>query len=212
MFKELIAKYSKRKKGVEMLTIQSVEDEKLFDINITRYDNLFKVEVSDYISIIDYVERMKEIDQFNLLDLICNGVLWNSKSQQVNKGTYYVVINDGFLYNVFVGENKIIIDERVKVGDHTEQRHIISHENGDYNYTHFKHDEIGSTYYTMYYSNKGFPIKAFELSKEDAYSGVQELLSNIELIPNMDSIIDVNRLRDKILEDLIPSSGVCLKK
>lgn len=205
MLKEFIEKYLRRKKEVKQEVIQPVEEKKEFDISISRSNNIFMVEVSDYISIIDYVERMKDIDHFNLLDLICNAVIWNGKRQQVNKGTYYVTINDGYLYNVFIGEDEIAIDERVKVDDHTEQRHISLHSD-DYNYSSFRHDKVGSTYYTMYYSKKGFPIKNFELSEEDAYEEINGVLSNIELIPGICDIVDVKQFRTKVLEDLVPSN------
>ncbi|MBE6145524.1 MAG: hypothetical protein E7171_02770 [Firmicutes bacterium] len=211
MFKELIDKYLRRKKVVEE-KIQPVEEKQVFDISISRCNNVFMVDVSDYVTIGDYVERMHEIDNYNLLDLIGNAVLWNSKRQRVNKGTYYVIMHDGYLYNILLGEEETIIDERVKVDDHTVEKHIDLHKNGDYNFTHFKHDKVGSTYYTMYYSKKGFPIKNFELSKEDAYELISDLLSRFELVPSSDNILDVNMFRDNVLDDLVPKSDGVSKK
>lgn len=211
MLKELIDKYLRRKKVVEE-KIQPVEEKQVFDISISRCNNVFIVDVSDYVTIGDYVERMHEIDNYNLLDLIGNAVLWNSKRQRVNKGTYYVIMHDGYLYNILLGEEETIIDERVKVDDHTVEKHIDLHKNGDYNFTHFKHDKVGSTYYTMYYSKKGFPIKNFELSKEDAYELISDLLSRFELVPSSDNILDVNMFRDNVLDDLVPKSDGVSKK
>ena len=211
MFKELIDKYLRRKKLVEE-KIQPVEEKQVFDISISRCNNVFMVDVSDYVTIGDYVERMHEIDNYNLLDLIGNAVLWNSKRQRVNKGTYYVIMHDGYLYNILLGEEETIIDERIKVDDHTVEKHIDLHKNGDYNFTHFKHDKVGSTYYTMYYSKKGFPIKNFELSKEDAYELISDLLSRFELVPSSDNILDVNMFRDNVLDDLVPKSDGVSKK
>ena len=211
MFKELIDKYLRRKKVVEE-KIQPVEEKQVFDISISRCNNVFIVDVSDYVTIGDYVERMHEIDNYNLLDLIGNAVLWNSKRQRVNKGTYYVIMHDGYLYNILLGEEETIIDERIKVDDHTVEKHIDLHKNGDYNFTHFKHDKVGSTYYTMYYSKKGFPIKNFELSKEDAYELISDLLSRFELVPSSDNILDVNMFRDNVLDDLVPKSDGVSKK
>ena len=211
MFKELIDKYLRRKKVVEE-KIQPVEEKQVFDISISRCNNVFIVDVSDYVTIGDYVERMHEIDNCNLLDLIGNAVLWNSKRQRVNKGTYYVIMHDGYLYNILLGEEETIIDERIKVDDHTVEKHIDLHKNGDYNFTHFKHDKVGSTYYTMYYSKKGFPIKNFELSKEDAYKLISDLLSRFELVPSSDNILDVNMFRENVLDDLVPKSDGVSKK
>lgn len=211
MLKELIDKYLRRKKVVEE-KIQPVEEKQVFDISISRCNNVFMVDVSDYVTIGDYVERMHEIDNCNLLDLIGNAVLWNSKRQRVNKGTYYVIMHDGYLYNILLGEEETIIDERIKVDDHTVEKHIDLHKNGDYNFTHFKHDKVGSTYYTMYYSKKGFPIKNFELSKEDAYKLISDLLSRFELVPSSDNILDVNMFRENVLDDLVPKSDGVSKK
>ena len=211
MLKELIDKYLRRKKVVEE-KIQPVEEKQVFDISISRCNNVFIVDVSDYVTIGDYVERMHEIDNYNLLDLIGNAVLWNSKRQRVNKGTYYVIMHDGYLYNILLGEEETIIDERIKVDDHTVEKHIDLHKNGDYNFTHFKHDKVGSTYYTMYYSKKGFPIKNFELSKEEAYELISDLLSRFELVPGSDNILDVNMFRDNVLDDLVPKSDGVSKK
>ena len=70
----------------------------------------------------------------------------------------------------------------------------------------------GYALYTMYYSKKGFPIKSFELSKEDAYEGISELLSRFELIPGVSDILDINVFRSSILDDLVLTSDGVSKK
>lgn len=212
MLRELIDKYLKKKKRVQEVSIQPVEEKQEFDINISRCNNIYMIDVSDYITIGDYVERMHEIDKYNLLDLLGNAVLWNGRRQRVNKGNYVVIIHNGYVYNVLLGEEETIIDERVKVGDHTVEKHITLHNDGDYNYTHFKHDKVGSTYYTMYYSKGGFPIKNFELSKEAAYEGISDLLNRFEAVPGSSDILDVNSIRRSVLEDLIPKNDGVIKK
>ena len=211
MLRELIEKYLKKKKRVQEVSTQPVEEKQEFDINISRCNNIYMVDVSDYITIGDYVERMHEIDKYNLLELLGNAVLWNGRRQKVNKGSYFVIMHDGYLYNILLGDEETIIDERVKVDDHTVEKHITLHNDGDYNYTHFKHDKVGSTYYTMYYSKDGFPIKNFELTKEAAYDGIDGLLSRFELIPGSSDILDIDMFRKKVLDDLIPSEGVIKK-
>lgn len=210
MFKELIEKYL-NKKVIKPID-QDLEEKQQFDITITRNNNVFKIDVSDYISIVDYVDRMEEIDNFNLLNLLGNAVLWNSKRQYVNKGIYFVIIHGDYLYNVLLGEDKTIIDERIKVDDHTVEKRVDLDINGEYNYTHFKHDKAGSTYYTRYYSKSGFPIPSLELSKDDAYQGISEVLSNIELVPGIENVLDVNMFRSKILDDMVPQSDSVAKK
>lgn len=211
MLRELIEKYLKKKKRVQEVSTQPVEEKQEFDINISRCNNIYMIDVSDYITIGDYVERMHEIDKYNLLELLGNAVLWNGRRQKVNKGSYFVIMHDGYLYNILLGDEETIIDERVKVDDHTVEKHITLHNDGDYNYTHFKHDKVGSTYYTMYYSKDGFPIKNFELTKEAAYDGIDGLLNRFELIPGSSDILDTNIFRKKVLDDLMPSEGVIKK-
>ncbi len=211
MLRELIEKYLKKKKRVQEVSTQPVEEKQEFDINISRCNNIYMVDVSDYITIGDYVERMHEIDKYNLLELLGNAVLWNGRRQKVNKGSYFVIMHDGYLYNILLGDEETIIDERVKVDDHTVEKHITLHNDGDYNYTHFKHDKVGSTYYTMYYSKDGFPIKNFELTKEAAHDGISGLLSRFELIPGSNDILDIDMFRKNVLDDLIPSEGVIKK-
>ena len=211
MLRVLIEKYLKKKKRVQEVSTQPVEEKQEFDINISRCNNIYIVDVSDYITIGDYVERMHEIDKYNLLELLGNAVLWNGRRQKVNKGSYFVIMHDGYLYNILLGDEETIIDERVKVDDHTVEKHITLHNDGDYNYTHFKHDKVGSTYYTMYYSKDGFPIKNFELTKEAAHDGISGLLSRFELIPGSNDILDIDMFRKNVLDDLIPSEGVIKK-
>ena len=211
MLRVLIEKYLKKKKRVQKVSTQPVEEKQEFDINISRCNNIYMVDVSDYITIGDYVERMHEMDKYNLLELLGNAVLWNGRRQKVNKGSYFVIMHDGYLYNILLGDEETIIDERVKVDDHTVEKHITLHNDGDYNYTHFKHDKVGSTYYTMYYSKDGFPIKNFELTKEAAHDGISGLLSRFELIPGSNDILDIDMFRKNVLDDLIPSEGVIKK-
>lgn len=211
MLRVLIEKYLKKKKRVQEVSTQPVEEKQEFDINISRCNNIYMVDVSDYITIGDYVERMHEMDKYNLLELLGNAVLWNGRRQKVNKGSYFVIMHDGYLYNILLGDEETIIDERVKVDDHTVEKHITLHNDGDYNYTHFKHDKVGSTYYTMYYSKDGFPIKNFELTKEAAHDGISGLLSRFELIPGSNDILDIDMFRKNVLDDLIPSEGVIKK-
>jgi hypothetical protein len=64
----------------------------------------------------------------------------------------------------------------------------------------------------MYYSKSGFPIKNFELSKEDAYEGIDGLLTRFEETPGCSKILDVDSFRKSILDDLIPKSDGVVKK
>ena len=61
MLKELFEKYLKRKKevGPEVVQVVETEPKEEFDITISRDDHVLKVEISDYVKMVDYYERMK---------------------------------------------------------------------------------------------------------------------------------------------------------
>ena len=95
MFEKILNKI-RNIKNKEIIAEAKTEDfseikKENFNINIDKIDDVLKMEISDYITITDYVEKMREIDKHNLLDLVCNSVLWNSKRQLVNKGIYYIL-------------------------------------------------------------------------------------------------------------------------
>ena len=65
------------------------------DILISRQENYDKVTVADYYTINEYIEKMKEIDKWNIEEQLNTSVVWNSERQKVNKGTYYVFGKNG---------------------------------------------------------------------------------------------------------------------
>lgn len=84
-------------------------------VNFMEEYNFYKIEISDYISIFDYVNWKKANDKCHVLDLLCNSVLWSNEKQKVNKGTYFVINANKCLYNILFTLEKIIIDERMSV-------------------------------------------------------------------------------------------------
>ena len=76
------------------------EEEEEFTLTTSKEDNVFKVEISDYIKIMNYVKRFKENDPYKLYDSISNNILRNGDRQRVNKGTYFVIYEANRLYNV----------------------------------------------------------------------------------------------------------------
>lgn len=71
------------------------------------------MKISDYITITDYVERMRQIDNLGLEKMVFNHVLWNSNKQKVNKGTYYVINTLNGIYNILINDELLIINERI---------------------------------------------------------------------------------------------------
>ena len=211
MFDKLISKLKKERhqlqKTVDEHVPEYIEEKPSFDITIVKENNLFKMEISDYISIVDYVERTNLIDKFGVRDMISNGVLWNSGKQQVNKGTYYVLVIDNRLYNILINGDYLAIDERTKKDDITEERIIdFNISSNSYNYFSAKHDKTGDTFYTKYYSKPEFDFGKLNLSKDEAYEGINKVITNLANIEEITGIIDVNLLKTHILNDICAAS------
>lgn len=160
MFRNLIDKLKINKKQLQNFNIDDnfdntlIEEESNFKIDIS-IEN--KIEISNYISIIDFVNKKNSSDEYRILDLLCNCVLWNGRRQQVNKGLYYVINTSNGLYNILFTDEKVKIDERTKIelDEQTQKENIIQERvitfninNDEYYYFSAKHDKIGDTFYT----------------------------------------------------------------
>ena len=202
MFKELINKLKKKKQRLQDLT-DTQSEKASFNISISKEYGIYKIEVSDYVSIIDYADYVKLIDKYGITEKISNGVLWNSRKQKVNKGTYYVLIVENRLYNILVNDNDFILDERTQIENITEERILEFNTNsGDYHYFSAKHDKTGNTFYTRYYSKKRLDLGKLNFSKEEAYEEVNNVISNLSNIGEITEIIDTNLLEINILNDI----------
>lgn len=223
MSKDLIDKLKVTKKNLQNSIINNkniknkpVEEHYNFKITISAEKNIYKVEISDYISISDYIQKMKSSDEFRILHLICNSVLWNSDKQKVNKGTYYVITIDNGIYNILLTEEKIKINKRtkIKIDEQTQKENITQERvitfdinNNEYHYFSAKHDKIGNTFYTRYYSkNRLFSLGALDLSREETYDEIKSIIYNLESIEGIQNILDVQLLKDNILDDLCNNS------
>lgn len=162
-----------------------------FEILLSQENKFFKMEISDYISIVDYEERMKKIDNFGLESMISASVLWNSKRQKVNKGTYFVIKINNRLYNILISDGNLIIDERTNIEQIIEER-IIRLENNNYWCTFFKHDIAGNTFYTRYYNTCDFSLGTLDLTKEETIEILGSVIDNLRNIDGIDDIIDLS--------------------
>lgn len=218
MLKELINNLKNKRKqfnGCKTYTDldRKAQLEEKFELSIEKVSNdSFKIQLSDYIPIINFVDRMKLIDKYDVLDLLCNAVLWNSSKQKVNKGTYYVIRTNDYLYNILINDNKVIVDERTKkeFDEQTRKENITEEKiitlnklKDDYHYFSAKHESDGNTYYTRYYDkNRDYSLGILDLSKEDAYDEVKMIICNLENIVGIENVLDVELLKDTILKDL----------
>lgn len=219
MLKELIDKLKAKKQQLNKLDTHNKnienkvnEKEKLFDITITKQDNIYKLEISDFISAIDYMDRMKKIDEYGLLNILGNSVLWNSNKQKINKGTYFIIQTDNELYNILITNENIEIDERIKkeLDEETGKESITAEKNlalnindCEYRYCSFRHDKTGSTYHTRYYNkNRAYSLGALDLSIEESFEEINILINNLEKIEGIKNIIDINLIKKYVLDDI----------
>ena len=147
-----------------------------------------------------------------MLDLVCLSVLWNSDKQKVNKGTYYVISVDNRLYNILFTDEKIYIDERTKkeIDEQTQKENITQERvitfytnTNEYNYYSAKHEANRNTYYTKYYNKKRiYSLGALDLTEEETYDEVKSVISNLENIKGIETILDVELLKEHVLNDL----------
>ena len=220
MLKEMIDKLRIKKKKLQAHQNNNYneqpKEEKPVDIILEKQDSFYKIEIKDYISIGDYVNKTKSSEEYNILDMICLAVLWNSDKQKVNKGIYYVITIDDRIYNILFTEDTIEVDERTKIEiDEQTQKENITQERvitfytktNEYSYYSAKHEENGNTYYTKYYNkNRNFSFGMLDLSDEEACEEINSVISNLEVINNITSILNIELFKEYILKDLDTSS------
>ena len=170
------------------------------DISISQEDDYFKVTVADYYTISEYVEKMREIDEYGIENLLNNSVVWNSGKQRVNKGTYYVFRHNNNLYNILVNDEQIRIDERIRINEETLNRVITFYINQEYQYFRCIHDKNGSSRACRYYKpNDDFPM--LELTREEFLQDFNATMNSLKTFKAIDDILDLKKIYAKVLED-----------
>lgn len=227
MFKELIARLKQKKHQIQnyktnnddIKTGIKVHEEKEVEIIVSSQNNITKIEIPDYVCIGDFVDKKNYGEEYKILDLLCNCVLWNSDKQKVNKGIYYVIIIENRIYNILFTDDKIQIDERIKpIFDEVTNKENITQERvitylpnqNKYRYYSAKHESDGNTYYTKYYNkNREYSLGTLDLTEEETFNEVASVISNLETIPSIETILDIELLKEQILKDLKKD---CLQK
>lgn len=178
--------------------------ETTFDIKLTKNDGIFKLEISDYISVINYIERMELIDNYNVTPLLSTMVFWNSKKQKVNKGTYYIIEYDNIIYNILINDFNIYVDQKEKINGITEEKVIYyNSEDNTYYYSSLKHRENGSTFFTKFYNSSGVSlVPESMLSREEVFEDISLILCNLKKINGIEKIFDTSLFEKYILDRL----------
>lgn len=206
MLKKMINKLREKKRLLQTVgdyKIPNVIEYSDFEIKLTKESNYFRMIISDYISLVDYVERMKVIDKFGVEQMVSNAVLWNSQKQKVNRGIYFIIFFENKLYNILVNEDVVKIDERIKNAKVEEEKVLLLVEkDNDYSYTYHKHDEFGDTFFTRYFNKRGFSLGKLDLSLEEFICDYKVLVNNLKEIKNIDEIMDLKLLEQIVYNDL----------
>lgn len=219
MLKELINKLKNKKQKLESLSNElDVEKEEIetpnFEINISSDNNIYKVEISDYISLQDYCDRMDLIDKDNVADLIFMSVLYNSETRGPKSGTYFVFRKDNKIYNILINESEINVAERTKIGEGKECEEKVLNfpvDGSDYHYFRCKHDKIGSSYAIKYYSKKGTLMPKLELTREEFVDDINAIVGRIKEVEGVENIYDVDTIR-KVISDDYDKEAIQFKK
>ena len=224
MLKELIEKLKIKKQQIQnykttnddIKTGIKVHEEKEVEIIVSNQNNITKIEIPDYVCIGDFVDKKNYGEEYKILDLLCNCVLWNSDKQKVNKGIYYVIIIENRIYNILFTDDKIQIDERIKpIFDEVTNKENITQERvitylpnqNKYRYYSAKHESDGNTYYTKYYNkNREYSLGTLDLTEEETFEEVASVISNLESITGIETMLDIELLKEQILNDLSKNS------
>ena len=182
-------------------SISHAEGENAFYISLSKEGALLKIKISDYLSTADYLDTVKIIDKYCISSMISNNVLWNSRKQMVNKGSYYILKTNNILYNVYIDDFDVIFDSRIKEDDDTYER-IIKYNLVDnkYSFCSFKNDINGSTSNIRYYASGSIKLIAHKIPREEAYKEINSMLTNLVGL-NIDRL-DIESIKDTILSDL----------
>ena len=220
MLKELIEKLKRKKYQIQSYKSDNddintgikAHEEKEVEIIVSSQNNITKIEIPDYVCIGDFVDKKNYGEEYKILDLLCNCVLWNSDKQKVNKGIYYVIIIDNRIYNILFTDEKIQIDERINpIFDEITNKENITQERvitylpnqNKYRYYSAKHESDGNTYYTKYYNkNRKYSLGTLDLTEEETYEEVKSVIFNLEIINGIETILDIEFLKENVLKDL----------
>lgn len=126
MFQEIMDKLKRKKQQLQSLSVNTPpsEEKEIHEIVVSKENSFFKIEIPDYIPIMDYLEYMKSANLLDIVGLVSNSVLWNGERQKVNKGIYYILTKNNRIYNIFISDNFLKIDERTQREGITEEKII----------------------------------------------------------------------------------------
>ena len=181
-----------------------------FEISLEENNGVLKLEISDYVTIQDYNRVLQGTDKLKKVDdNITFNVLWNGDRQCISKGTYYSFSCDIKSYNILINDDFIMIHERTKNGEETGVKTISIYKDFRFGYSRWIDNKFGSSRDTQYYGNTGsdynYEIMArvgLLISPLEFKKDLNSMLSSLKTFPNIETIIDINLIRNQIMKDL----------
>lgn len=205
-----IKKFFKKTQVEEPEEDSKEEVAKDIPIDIKDYGLFIKVDIKEDCNLMEYVPIMRKKGQEWVEDKIPNATLLD-KGININKKTIYLFDKDNISYSIFISDQIIHINERIKTeNNHIDERIINIFKNDDnYRISRMKHDESRSTYYVKGFEKKDPDFKWFQLGRENAINLSKEILSNLEKIPFLHRIINLNDIYNYLeLERKIPTQEI----
>lgn len=195
MFKNLF-KCFKKKENWQIKTQE--EKPKEVEIEITVLGNITKVDIKDDCNVTEYVETMKKRVQEWIEDKIPNATLFD-KSTNIKRKIIYLFEKENKKYSCYENDRIIHINERIlQDNNHIDDRRLIIYKDDDnYIVSRLKHDEQRSTYFVKCHEKKNPEYEFFQLGKDNALDVAKEVLSNLENISNVSSIIDIDLIYER---------------
>ena len=201
--------------------------EKNIPIVVSKANNYYKVEINDFVTSGDFVDKKKSSEEYSILGLIPSIIFWNSSLQKINKGTYYIIDTEDGLFSLLFTDEEVSINERRKKDlDEDERKHIawsfgikeeavisepITKEknitlylnDNDVSFSSLKHRSDGDTYETRYYrKSKELNIGHLELTPEEAKNEMEQVLAHLGEIEGIETIVNLGSLKEQILSGI----------
>lgn len=203
MFKKLFAKlrkygFIKDENGtVEEKTKETQPQE--VDIEVTVLGNITKVDIKEDCTVKEYVPTMKKRGHEWVEDKIPNATLFD-KSFNIKRKVIYLFERENIRYSCYSTDDVIHINERITTkNNHLDERIIKIYKNEDnYVINRMKHDENRSTYYVKTHEKKDPDFEYFQLGKENAIELVKEVLTNLEKISGVETLIDLDLVYERL--------------
>lgn len=203
MFMGLIKKFKSLRNEVNDNRVCDVKDihndfvdEAKCRITISSEDGYHKVILSDYVSISEFTGS-------ELLDLISMNISWDCKRQKFYNGSYYIITDNGIIYNILINDKMIKIDERIQFENYSHEKVItFDLEENKIDFFRCKHTLGGSSYDTMYYhEGLNFNLRELELDKDETFSEIITIFNNLDKYSFIQSILDFDMVNNMITDN-----------